>query len=132
MSGRLILLVAAALGLGGVVAWDIGQRGATPPAASASRPSAELIAPALERPLFAPSRRPVADAPITAAPAPSAQTWRLVGVADSDGVSIAVIDADGARARLKRGQSLNGWRLESVGRRSAVLVRDGERKELEF
>jgi hypothetical protein len=132
MSGRLILLIIAALGLSGLLAWDIGQRNGGARTTPTERSTPELIAPAMERPLFNPTRRAPAEPPAEAKPQDSPQNWRLIGIAETNGVSVAVIEADGARARLKRGQSLNGWRLESVGRRSAVLVRDDQRKELRF
>jgi hypothetical protein len=127
---RLIVLLAAAGMLAGVVAWDVGQRAAKP-AAAIARGGAEAMAPALERPLFAPSRRPAAEAPTAKAETP-AQTFRLLGVAYSEGVGVAVIEVDGARARLKRGQSIAGWRLAEIGPRRAVLVQGETRKVLTF
>lgn len=131
MSPRLLIMLAAAAILAGLVAWDFGQRAAKP-VAPAPAPTAETLSPALERPLFAPSRRPPVVAPAGQTEQAAAQNFRLLGVAMSDGVSIAVIEADGARVRLKRGQAVAGWRLVEVGPRRAVLINGETRRVLTF
>ncbi len=131
MTLRLMILLAIAAALAGLTAWDFGQR-ATRPTTPATRPTAEALAPALERPLFSPTRRPAPETVKTPEAAPATVTFRLLGVAQSDGVGVAVIEVDGARVRLKRGQTVSGWRLAEIGARRVVLMKDNNRKVVSF
>jgi hypothetical protein len=131
MTPRLMILLAIAAALAGLAAWDIGQRAARP-TAPAVRPTAEALAPALERPLFSPTRRPALEAEKPPQAAPAAPTFRLLGIAASDGISVAVIEVDGARVRLQRGQSVSGWRLAEIGPRRVVLVKGNDRRVVNF
>lgn len=113
-----------------------------------SRPPLDSYTAIVERPLFSPLRRP-ASLPLTDAepvrepealadpveeeppigeplPEPS---LRLVGtLVDAQGRALAIVEEAGANARttLALGDSLDGWRLESVGNGS-IEIRSGDR-----
>ncbi len=91
----------------------------------------------VERPLFFPGRRagpPPDTAPLieNAAPpvsAPAARP-RLIGVAvDATGRSVAVWRSEtaGSERRVIVGDSLDGWRVEGIGRAGVDLSRAGAR-----
>jgi general secretion pathway protein N len=91
-----------------------------------------------ERPLFTPTRRPLAPAvagppPVdpVAPPAPTGPErpqLLLVGVvgSDSGGIAVFIDQATNDVVRLRTGESRSGWKLESAKGREAQLQRNGE------
>ncbi len=85
---------------------------------------------ALERPLFAPSRRPptvAAPTIVESAPQQQAFGFELVGVAISPEERFALIRQDGVAdlQRVSLGRSLNGWQIEQI-EADHVIFRAGE------
>lgn len=93
-----------------------------------------------ERPLFSPSRRPPAPAAVNAPvapvptppPPPADLDLILVGtVAEAsasrgvEGIAIFLDPATSATVRLRTGEGHQGWILQAVGTRAAVLLKDG-------
>jgi general secretion pathway protein N len=91
-----------------------------------------------ERPLFTPSRRPLAPAVAGPPPAdpvappapagPERPQLLLVGVvgSDSGGIAVFIDQATNDVVRLRTGDSRSGWKLESAKGREAQLQRNGE------
>jgi general secretion pathway protein N len=84
----------------------------------------------VERPLFSDSRRPAPDEPeVIAEPEPEVeeQELTLIGVMVTPNLQMALVEADeqGEVARLKIGETTNGWTLESV-ESNKVVLRKGE------
>lgn len=91
----------------------------------------------IERPLFAPSRRPppppvksVARRPAAALPAPAPKPppprYELIGVVSDGSRSIGLLRLEGKSASImvEIGDSIGGWRVAEIGVRSVLLVRD--------
>lgn len=105
-------------------------------------PPREAFRAALERPLFAPSRRPARPAEAVAPEVepeeqpvlegPRAPPFRLVGTVGRRGRTEALlVAADGARlARAVVGAEVSGWLVVEVGPEHLVVERDGERHRL--
>lgn len=114
-----------------------------------ARPPLDSYTAIVERPLFSPLRRPAGGPPADTEPAPAAEqvppepveeeppvgeplpepSLRLVGtLVDAQGRALAIVEQAGADARttLALGDSLDGWRLESVGNGS-IEIRSGDR-----
>lgn len=98
-----------------------------------------------ERPIFLPSRRPVAPMvatpqpvapPPAAAPAPEQPRLTLVGAivrdGDPDAIAIFLDQADGTVVRLRTGQKHGDWRLSSVKGRSATFEKGRETLVIEL
>ncbi len=89
---------------------------AAPVAAAPATPSAYPAI--LARPLFSPTRSGVA----LAGPAAPAGAFALLGVALDGRRAIASFrDTSGGVVTVRKGESLQGWRLDAVGRDRAVL-----------
>ncbi|CAA7621448.1 hypothetical protein [Magnetospirillum sp. UT-4] len=102
--------------------------GAPPPQALPPLPWPETapaarFAAMVERPLFAPTRRPAAPAAAAAA----AVELELVGVALAGERRLALLRRKGETRihRLAEGGALAGWRLDAVAPGTASLSRDG-------
>lgn len=125
------------------------EREAAPPRATApSRPPLASYTAIVERPLFSPLRRPPSTPPAETEPAAEPEvpldpideelpvgeplpepSLRLVGtLVDAEGRALAIVERAGANARttLALGDSVDGWRLESVGNGS-IEIRSGDR-----
>jgi general secretion pathway protein N len=99
----------------------------------------ELLHATRDRPLFSPSRRPPMPIVITAPPAqieppkvPDEPTLHLIGTVTGTtdvGYAVFVDNATHDIVRLKTGEGRDGWILQSVRRREAVLAK-GERTEI--
>jgi hypothetical protein len=120
-----------------------GQRRAAP-----SRPPLDSYTAIVERPLFSPLRRPASVPSAGVEPAPELDVQpdpieeeppvgeplaepnlRLVGtLVDAQGRALAIVEQAGATSRttLALGDSVDGWRLESVGNGS-IEIRSGDR-----
>jgi hypothetical protein len=91
------------------------------------------------RPLFWPSRRPVAVTAVTGAevkvaanggtaqPSPSLKGISLSGIYGGGDVGGAILQYKGKRLRVAVGDELDGWELESIAPNSAVFVSAGVR-----
>ena len=90
-------------------------------------PLAELSA-ALERPLFARSRRP----PATPEAPPSPLDATLAGVLTDGPEKVAIVTASGAERafRLREGDLYRGWRVARIEEQAIVLERDGRTERL--
>lgn len=88
------------------------------------------LAAALERPLFAQSRRP----PAAPAPAPTELDATLAGVLSAGAERVAIVLAPGAQRglRLREGDEFRGWRVSEIDDRSVLLERDGRTERLEL
>lgn len=93
----------------------------------------------LDRPVFLASRRPFPPEPVAAAggapkaaAAPDAlDSARLTGLLDDGAGAVAILNVDGKSRRLRQGDMLDGWTLQSVERQSAVFAdRDGRTRRL--
>ncbi len=100
-------------------------RAATPPAApvppAAANHTQEWVETILARPLFAPNRRPPANAPAAAAAAPPPLP-RVTGIL-IDGKSRSVIFANpgGRPVVVPEGGTMNGFRVQSIDTGQVVL-----------
>lgn len=113
-------------------------------AAHLSAPPRERITAALERPLFAPSRRsakpgePPSPAPVVEAsgePAEAAAagpSFRLVGTVIRRGAATGLVARDGDRTleEVAVGDLVEGWRVIEIGSDHLVVERDGDRERL--
>jgi hypothetical protein len=139
------VLMLMAAGLAALLLWDLASpapgRLADRPSAAAnagdaprqSEPGIEQFRAAIERPLFAPSRRPVsASAPAPqAAPALPPLDLELVGIVAAGEDAFVLVRPPGGRAqRLSVGQAVGAWRLDAIERDRADFVRDGTRATL--
>lgn len=101
--------------------------------------SLDEMTPIRERPLFAPSRRPVA-APVVSdtpeeAPAVAQLNAVLVGLISStegDGLALLKINGQNDVARLRIGETIEGWQLEKVESHGAVFVNGDQTTTLTF
>lgn len=151
---RSLVLLAVCLALGAVLAlqwraWapaPAGPGDGAPP----SEPIAEAVAPGtpysppardsfdeiLKRPLFSPDRQPPAAPPTPAAPEPqlSPLLVRLEGIATVGEVRVALLRdlTSNEGLRLSQGMEYQGWKVEAVEERRAVLKRDGQEQELKL
>jgi len=96
-------------------------------------PALEDFREVAERPLFAPSRRPPADAPppvAVAAPAAPELGFELIGVVISPAETLALVRQPGAPdlVRAGIGQTVAGWTVERIFP-NRVLFRAGDRVE---
>lgn len=84
----------------------------------------------LASPVFAPDRRPGA-AELAEAGGGALSGYAALGSAAGGGADSAVVAGPGGKARTIRvGDSVEGWRLESVTRTRLTFVRDGARHQL--
>jgi hypothetical protein len=139
------VLMLLAAGLAALLVRDFAW---PPPSRLADRPSAaanagdaprqsergiEQFRVAIERPLFAPSRRalsPSAPAP-RAAPAVQPLDVELVGIVGAGEEVFVLVRPPGGRVqRLSVGEAVGAWRLDSIERDRADFVRDGTRATL--
>jgi general secretion pathway protein N len=94
----------------------------------------QLLHATRERPLFSPSRRPPMPVVFAAPPpkietpkAPDEPTLDLIGTVTGSpdaGYAVFVDKASHDVVRLKTGEGQNGWILQSVSKREAVLEKD--------
>jgi hypothetical protein len=106
------------------------ERAALPAQVAYDAPDFAEFAEAMERPLFAPSRRPPSEiVPVTVEAAPQQQAFgfELVGVLISPDERLALIRQDGLTDlhRVGLGRSLNGWQIEQI-EPDHVVFRAGE------
>jgi hypothetical protein len=123
----------AALLFGLLAAWPWLVPPSPPPhraAAPATAPVATLaplpplagFAAIVERPLFAPTRRPALAAPVVSAGPPVEGRYRLIGIVGTAAKRHAFI-ADGARrADLGEGDTFDGWTVKEIGADRVVLT----------
>jgi hypothetical protein len=97
-------------------------------AAGASAPAPELAplppitsyAAIVERPLFAPSRRPVPGVSVIG---PSIESrYRLVGIVSSGGKRKAFIADGSRRSEIAEGDNLDGWTVKEVAQDRVLLI----------
>jgi hypothetical protein len=76
----------------------------------------ELLDTALARPLFSSARRPPQSAPDDGAPDTDLSDKRLAGIVTEPGHHIAIFAVtDGRPLTLSEGESVSGWRIETIG-----------------
>jgi hypothetical protein len=89
-------------------------------------PAQPPLAAAFSRPLFAPApNAPVADE----VPGDAPELVGIVGRLDQDAVAL-VRTADGTSRMLRIGESVDGWKLESLALDAAFFTRGNERKRV--
>jgi hypothetical protein len=95
---------------------------AAPGAALAPLPPLPSYAAIVERPLFAPTRRPAPGAPVVSA-GPSAEgRYRLIGIVGNGPKRHAFI-ADGTRrAEISEGDTFDNWTVKEIGADRVVLA----------
>lgn len=101
------------------------------PAKMAPRPDASMFSTTLERPLFAPDRRPpppVLPPPPPPPPDPLADA-QLVGLIAGDAGAI-IIRAEGKVRRIGLNQQLGAWTLKAIDDRTAVFEKADEKRTL--
>jgi general secretion pathway protein N len=95
---------------------------APPEAALASLPPLSSYAAIVERPLFAPTRRPAPGAPVATAGPSTEGRYRLIGIVGTAAKRHAFI-ADGTRrADLSEGDAFDGWTVKEIGADRVVLA----------
>lgn len=116
-----------ALGMPLVLLWPAREAAPPPPPAKSAPlvpPTQPPLATAFNRPLFAPA--PAAPVEQTGdAPA----LVGIVGRLDHDAVAL-VRGADGASRTLRIGESVDGWKLESLALDAASFTRGNERRRV--
>jgi hypothetical protein len=131
--------VLAAVVAGEVVGRPTGE--SETPAASAQQAPATPAAPAspdtgrsevwsatlLARPLFAPDRRPVAEAPSPAVVAHDTPLPRLSGIVLSPNLRFAIFEGDHATRAIvvADGGTIAGWTVAAIAPNAVTLSRDG-------
>jgi hypothetical protein len=71
------------------------------------------------------------DAPSAVQPASRPEPPRLTGIILTSGQALALVnDTKGASRKVRRGQSVEGWRLANISRSTATFVSGGEVREL--
>jgi hypothetical protein len=85
----------------------------------------------LERPLFAPTRRPPPPQAAAAAVEPLPDI-RLLGLYGGGGAGGAIASVDGKVRRLRVGEAIAGWSLKEVRGRELVLARGDETRSIEL
>jgi general secretion pathway protein N len=119
---------------------------APPPSASAPKagglPPLEELTATRERPLFAPDRRPDA-VPTETEPEPDAApveeeptelAFELAGIVIGPEIAVAVLHnkTTNAFVRLRRGETIEQWKVEEITARQVVLRRDNKRVRLQL
>jgi hypothetical protein len=143
----LILLIAGSLLFGAIIFIELAPAGdedaviakatARSDAASpTSRPQVqrpeELVATALARPLFSSTRRPPQDAPSGAAADSDLADARLTGIVTSPRRRIAIFAISGDKPlKVAEGDSVSGWRIESITPREVSLTGPSGTKTLQ-
>jgi len=147
--GIALLLSLICLGLGGVIYYELGLSeektpnaaapvvaGAVPPLppqpASSTLPPIETFAEVTRRPLFSATRQPP---PETVKDTQGNSTsFALLGVIISESGKTALIEhgAPPAMIRLKEGQAVEGWTLQSILPDRVVLQRGATEQELKL
>jgi hypothetical protein len=95
---------------------------AAPGATLAPLPPLSSYAAIVERPLFAPTRRPAPGAPAAAAGPSVEGRYRLIGIVGTSAKRHAFI-ADGTRrADISEGDTFDGWTVKEIGADRVVLV----------
>ncbi|MDG2527269.1 hypothetical protein [Caulobacter endophyticus] len=121
-------------GLAAQVAWPVEtafpprERGSVPTPRSPIASPVPDYETLTSRPLFSPDRRTAGGAGGGDATAPDVQGPILVGVVSDQRVGSAVVrGGDGAAGVVRVGETWRGWRLVSVGRRTATFDGPGGR-----
>lgn len=140
---RKLLLLACALTVAAIVlVWLFGGGGdgarqarlALPelPSAAALHGSPGDIRPALQRPLFWPSRRPssAAESEVAAPVAQSDGELGFLGVVKWRDGSRALISTAGGTVAAGVGETVDGWRVVAIDRKRVVLRGNGRLVEL--
>jgi len=109
---------------------------AAPPPAAKSAPALppmSAYAEVTERPLFSPSRQP---APPEAAQEDlgNSSAFTLLGIVISEGERMALIEhgKPGVVARLKEGQAVEGWRVQTIEADRVILEHAGTQQPLKL
>jgi general secretion pathway protein N len=148
--GVALLLSALCLAFGGVIYYELGMAGGEAPTApmpavggtapplppqpaSSALPPIESFAEVTRRPLFSPTRQP---------PPPEAvkdtqgnpNNFSLLGIVIADGGRVALIEygRPPALARLKEGQTVEGWTLQSILPDRVVLQHGATEQEVKL
>lgn len=98
---------------------SLAERPSLPPPPTYDPPGYEAFADAAARPIFAPTRRPPSNAPVSLVePVPPAVTFgfELVGVLISGDERLALVRQDGVTVlqHVAIGRSLNGWQVDQI------------------
>jgi general secretion pathway protein N len=127
-----LLCLVLLAGLAAQVAWPVEtafaprERGTIAPARSPVASPVPDYAALIARPLFSPDRRTTGGG--SGETSPDAHRPSLVGVVSDQRAGSAVVrGADGAAQVVRVGQAWRGWRLVSVGRRTAIFDGPGGR-----
>ena len=112
------------------------------PSASATVEAAYLTAPAnpiqymaiLDRPLFAPDRRPppITESPASPPPPDLLATLRVVGLYQAEGASGLLGRVEGKTRRVSLGGVIDGWTLADIQGREAVFKRGTDERRIKL
>jgi type II secretory pathway component PulC len=111
---------------------DLAERPALP-----RSPTGDAVDQIAARPLFSESRRPYAapPAPVEEAAQPTQPSLplELAGtfLTDTDQAALLLV-AGGSPAWLRRGQLIEGWRIETIERDRVQLRKDGQQQVLQL
>jgi hypothetical protein len=95
--------------------------------------SRESYAEIAERPLFVPTRRPPAVAAPTAAHSQTLDAYSIVGIVAAPDRAVALIHGPTASIlHLRKGETLEGWTLETIEPNKLVFVSGEQHQTLEF
>lgn len=147
--GLALLLGLLCLGLGVIVYRELDATGgevaagpapvaagAAPPLppqpASAPLPPLEAFAEVVRRPLFSPTRQPPSEA--VKDTQGNAGNFALLGIIISNGVRVALLQhgRPPATARLKEGQGVDGWTIQSILPDRVVLQNGAAEQEIKL
>jgi len=114
-----------------------------PPSDTFTLPALDEFSQTRERPLFADNRRPpIATAPVTPVQAkaplpptpakrdPAGITLTAIVIVGKDRVALLRTSKASTTRRLRVGDKVNGWRVDSIGPDAVVITLDDERKTL--
>ena len=149
---QLLLLLAIAVGLAGVLFLELDPGGTPSEATLARRPTTDQGQPAVQgnqrhpdpqqtakdvativaRPLFSPTRRPRQTAKSEGATDPELSDVRLTGIVIEPDRRLAIFAVAGAKPRtLSLGEALNGWKLDSISPEEVSLSGPGGTRTLQ-
>ena len=146
MSSRAVIpLLAGCVIFGAAILFELGPAGSEAPIIAAAEPRAqatprkpvqpppteELVATAVARPLFSPTRRPAERASPTTASDSDISDIRLTGIVMQPDRHLAIFAVAGAKPVVRaEGESLKEWRLESISPTEVSLSGPGGSRTL--
>jgi len=144
-SPTLTLLLAGCVIFGAAIVYELGPAESEAPVVAAAEPQAqaapskrvqpppieELVATAVARPLFSPTRRPAERASPSNVSDPDMSDIRLTGIVLEPNRHLAIFAVAGAKPVVRaEGESLKEWRLDSISPTEVSLTGPGGSRTL--